>query len=521
MPAAGRGVIVNTMSLNNIKLSSRILIVDDIPANIQVLVSILREDGYQISVATSGKQALELVERVRPDLLLLDIMMPDMDGYEVCRCLKADEATLHIPVLFITALGDPEDEAKGLALGAVDYITKPIHPELVRARVRNHLELKRYQSRLEETVRMRTRELQMTQAVMIESLATLAEYRDPETGGHIKRTQNYVKALASKLRTNPRFCNELDDATIEMLYQSAPLHDIGKVGVRDVVLLKNGQLTDEEFELMKKHTSYGNEALRITEQKLGKSTFLRHAREVAYTHQEKWDGSGYPNGLKGDEIPISGRLMAVADVYDALISKRIYKPPMPHEKAVQIIAEGKGTHFDPDVVDAFLELEGVFRNIAITFADYEEERQMLGAVPAHAAGNAAARTQKVLLAEDNPINLEIMSSQLTAHGYLVDVAANGKEALEHYRSGSYDLILTDIEMPEMDGYELTAEIRRLEAGTGRMTTIFAITASEFDLSADKARDHGFNGYMLKPLDPDILEKKLADFQHVNPGRNEP
>lgn len=502
------------------KLSSRILIVDDVPANIQVLVSILREDGYQLSVATSGKQALELVERVRPDLLLLDVMMPDMDGYEVCRRLKADEATLHIPVLFITALADAQDEAKGLALGAVDYITKPIHPELVRVRVLNHLKLKQYQNHLEETVRMRTRELQLTQTVLIESLATLAEYRDPETGGHIKRTQNYVKALAVKLRNHQRFRNDLDDSTIEMLYQSAPLHDIGKVGVRDDVLLKNGRLTDEEFEQMKKHTLYGNEALRITEQKLGKNTFLRHAREVAYTHQEKWDGSGYPNGLKGDDIPISGRLMAVADVYDALISKRIYKPPIPHEKAVQIIAEGKGSHFDPDVVDAFLELEGVFRNIAVTFADCEEERQMLGAVAAPAEGNAAAGPKKVLLAEDNPINLEIMFSQLTSRGYIVDVAVNGKEALGHYRSGSYDLILTDIEMPEMDGYELTEEIRRLEAGTGRMTTIFAITSSEFDLSADKARDRGFDGYMLKPLDPDVLEKKLADFQHVNPGRNE-
>lgn len=490
-------------------MNSRILIVDDVPANIQVLVSILKEDGYQISVATSGKQALELVEKVHPDLLLLDIMMPEMDGYEVCRRLQADETTRHIPVLFITALADAEDEAKGLALGAVDYITKPIHPELVRARVRNHLELKQYQNQLEETVRLRTRELQLTQAVMIESLATLAEYRDPETGGHIKRTQNYVKVLAVKLKDHPRFSDALDDATIEMLYQSAPLHDIGKVGVRDVVLLKNGKLSDDEFTIMKKHTEFGNEALRITEQKLGKSTFLHHAREFAYTHQEKWDGSGYPRGLQGDEIPISGRLMAVADVYDALISKRIYKPPMPHEKAVQIIAEGKGSHFDPDVVDAFLELEAVFRNIALSFADYEEERQMLRAAPS-APGDAAVQPRRVLLAEDNPINREIMSSQLTAGGYLVDVAADGKEALSHYREVRYDLILTDIEMPEMDGYELTGEIRRLEAGTGRQTPVFAITASEFDLNADKAREHGFSGYMLKPLDLDLLDRKLAE-----------
>ena len=491
----------------------RVLLVDDNTANLQVLRDSLEGLGCKLLVAKNGVSALAIVEKAHPDLILLDIMMPEMDGYEVCRRLKANEATRHIPILFLTALADAEDEAKGLALGAVDYITKPIHPELVRARVRNHLELKRYQNHLEETVRSRTRELELTQAVMIESLATLAECRDPETGGHIKRTQNYVKALAVKLKTHPRFCNVLDDATIEMLYLSAPLHDIGKVGVRDDVLLKAGRLGDHEFELMKKHTFYGHEALRITEQKLGKSTFLRHAREIAYSHQEKWDGSGYPQGLKGEEIPLSGRLMAVADVYDALISKRVYKTPMPHEKAVQIIAEGRSSHFDPDVVDAFIELEAVFRNIALTFADYEEEREMLGGAQSAAASHGVGKADKVLLVEDNPINQEIMFSQLTSTGYLVETASNGKEALAKYSSGNYDLILTDIEMPEMDGYQLTAEIRRLESGKEHLTPILAITASEFDLSADLAKERGFNGHMLKPLDPLVLEMKLADLRH--------
>ncbi|HBD07356.1 MAG TPA: hypothetical protein DCZ69_03765, partial [Syntrophobacteraceae bacterium] len=295
---------------------------------------------------------------------------------------------------------------------------------------------------------------------------------------------------------------------------SAPLHDIGKVGVRDDVLLKAGRLTDDEFDLMKKHTVYGHEALRITEQKLGKSTFLRCAREIAHTHQEKWDGSGYPQRLKGDDIPLSGRLMAVADVYDALISKRVYKPPMPHEKAIQIIVEGSGSHFDPDVVDAFVQLEAVFRNIALTFADYEEEREMLRGAPSVAPADGVRRVNRVLLVEDNPINQEIMFSQLTSSGYLVETASNGREALDKFRSGSYELILTDIEMPEMDGYQLTAEIRRIEAGTGQFMPILAITASEFDLSADLAKERGFSGHMLKPLDPEILEKKLADLRHV-------
>jgi len=313
-----------------------------------------------------------------------------------------------------------------------------------------------------------------------------------------------------QLKDHPLHRDELNDETIELLYLSAPLHDLGKVGVPDHILLKAGKLTDEEFEEMKKHTVYGHDALIITEQKLGSDTFLHYAREIAYTHQEKWDGSGYPSGLKGDEIPLAGRLMALADVYDALISKRVYKPPFPHEKAVQIIIEGKGQHFDPDIVEAFVELQETFRNIALTFADYEEERQMLGGSQVLEAEKGITRpVETILLVEDNDINREIMLSQLTAMGYRVDMAVNGTDALKLYKQKVYDVILTDIEMPEMNGYELTAEIRRLEADGTRSTPIFAITASEFDLNEERAVSLGFNGYMLKPLEVEVLKKKLA------------
>jgi putative two-component system response regulator len=488
----------------------KILLVDDNTANLQVLRETLEPLGCKMLIAKSGASALSIIEKAVPDLVLLDIMMPEMDGYEVCRRLKAGDATRHVPVIFLSALGDAEDEAKGLALGAVDYITKPINPDLVRARVRNHLELKQYQGHLEELVRIRTQEVQLTQAVLIESLATLAEYRDPETGGHVKRTQNYVKALAVKLRDHPRFRDVLDDATIELLYHSAPLHDIGKVGVRDEVLLKNGPLTAEEFQHMQKHAEYGYETLHRTEQKIGKSTFLHCAMEIAYSHQEKWDGSGYPRGLKGDEIPVSGRLMALADVYDALISKRPYKIPMPYEKVVQIIVESKGSHFDPDVVDAFLQVEAVFRNIALTFKDYEEEKRLIQNAPSGERTGKRAHPHNVLLVDDNPINLDIMTSQLVSLGYAVDPATNGKEALERYKEKTYELVLTDLEMPEMDGYALTAEIRRIEAGTENQIPIFAITASYFDLSAESAKAFGLSGYMLKPLDLDVLTRRLSE-----------
>ncbi|MGD8255926.1 MAG: response regulator [Desulfobacterales bacterium] len=486
-----------------------ILLVDDNTTNLQLLHETLDGLGYKLLIAKNGKSALSIAQKAMPSLILLDIMMPEMDGYEVCRRLKAGEKTASIPVIFITAMTDDEDEAKGLEFGAVDYITKPFNPELVKARVRIHLELKHHRDHLEHLVNERTRRLALVQAVTIESLATLAEYRDPETGGHIKRTQNYVKALAVHLREYPRFRAQLDDATIELLYLSAPLHDVGKVGVRDHILLKAGKLTDEEFEEMKRHTVYGRDALQITEQKLGKDSFLHHATEIAYTHQEKWDGSGYPQGLEGDAIPISGRLMALADVYDALISKRVYKPPFSHEDAVKIIVEGKGRHFDPDVVEAFLELENTFRNIALTFADHDEERQMLGD-RADLKLDECRGIENVLLAEDNEINREIMLSQLNSLGYKVDAAGNGREALNKFQNGKYDVVLTDIEMPEMDGYALTAKIRGLEENINETVPIFAITASEFDLTEERAKSLGFTGYMLKPLDPQVLEQKLAE-----------
>lgn len=358
----------------------KVLIVDDTAENIQILMETLKSD-YKIVAAVNGEKAVQLASADPvPDIILLDIMMPGMDGYEVCTKLKGDEKTNNIPVIFITALTEEENEQQGLDLGAVDYITKPFRPALVKARVHNQLELKRHRDHLEELVLERTRELVLTQDATINSLATLAEYRDPETGGHIKRTQNYVLSLAEHLKDHSRFSHFLDHETIVTLHKSAPLHDIGKVGVRDSILLKPGKLTEEEFEEMKEHTIYGRDAIFKVEIELGtevSSSFLSLAREIAYTHHERWDGSGYPQGLSGDSIPISGRLMAIADVYDALISRRVYKPPMRHKKAVDIIAAGRDRHFDPDMVDGFLKLQEKFREIALSFVDSDEEREAL------------------------------------------------------------------------------------------------------------------------------------------------
>ncbi len=354
----------------------KILIVDDTEENIEILVELL-SDLYDISVAMDGERAIESLKNQIPDLILLDIMMPGIDGYEVCKKLKTNKNTKNIPVIFLTALTDAREEEKGLNLGAVDYITKPFTPTLVKARVKNQLELKLYRNHLEDVVKQRTAQLELTQEITIESMGTLAEYRDPETGGHIQRTKNFIKVLAEKLKMHPNFSSFLTDDIIERLYRSAPLHDIGKVGLPDQILLKPGKLTNEEFEKMKQHTEFGRDALRRAEKKLGKNSFLHLATVMAESHQEKWDGSGYPNGWSGEQIPIPGRLMAVADVYDALISKRVYKKPFSHSKAVRIIQEGRGQHFDPDVVDAFMELSEDFRRIALENTDFPEEIKAL------------------------------------------------------------------------------------------------------------------------------------------------
>jgi len=357
----------------------RLLIVDDTPTNIKILNDLLR-DNYIIAVATSGPRALELAwGEETPDLVLLDIMMPDMDGYEVIRQLKAASRTRDVPVIFVTAMSEEEDEAKGLELGAVDYITKPFRAGLVKARVRNHLELKRHRDDLAAMVRERTAELSLTKAVTIESLASLAETRDPETGGHIRRTQHYVRILAERLRLENPGQWALDDDIVDLLFQSAPLHDVGKVGVPDHILLKPDRLTDEEFTIMKRHTVYGRDSLALAEARLGHNSFLRLGAEIAYTHHERWDGTGYPQGLVGEAIPAAGRLMALADVYDALISRRVYKMPFPHTQAVTIIVQGRGAHFDPAVVDAFLMEAEHFRATAIEHADFPEEREALKA----------------------------------------------------------------------------------------------------------------------------------------------
>jgi putative two-component system response regulator len=351
-----------------------ILAVDDNPVNLQIIDKLL-STVYQVRVARSGRKALELINNnIDPDLILLDVMMPELDGYEVCKFLKDDAKFKEIPVIFLTALTDSKDEEYGFDVGGVDFIRKPINPATLLARINNHIKIDKKNKALANRVKDNELQLDIIRDITLNSLLNLAKYRDNETGQHIIRTQNYVKVLATKMREYPSYDGQLSAREIELMYKSSPLHDIGKVAVPDSILKKPGSLSSEEFEIMKKHAEYGFEVLSNAEKNSGineEKSFLRVAKEIAYYHHEKWDGSGYPCKLKNQEIPISARFMAVADVYDALINKRVYKPAMPHQKAVEIIKKGKGTQFAPDVIDAFVSIQDEFNDIA---KDYPEEQ---------------------------------------------------------------------------------------------------------------------------------------------------
>lgn len=359
------------------KARATVLVIDDSPEIIGITAALLK-DKYHLKAANCGEKGLLLAAtEPKPDIILLDIMMPDMDGYEVCRQLKLKLATRDIPIIFLSAMDSDEDLESGFALGAVDYITKPIHGSVMLARVKTHVSLKQSTDFIKDKnvflvgeVYKRAKELEFIQDVTILAMASLAETRDNETGNHLRRTQGYILALAEHLQRHPHFSLLLTRTNIDLIYKSAPLHDIGKVGIPDAILLKPGKLTLEEFEVMKTHATLGRVAIENAEREIGRNApFLNFAKEIAGSHQEKWDGSGYPDGLVGEQIPISARLMAVADVYDALVSERPYKKPMTHDQAAKIIIDGRGQHFDPDIVDAFIELQEKFQEIAEKFSD--------------------------------------------------------------------------------------------------------------------------------------------------------
>jgi putative two-component system response regulator len=353
-----------------------ILVVDDTPSNLSLLNAFLGKD-YRILLANHGVKALQLAQERQPDLILLDIMMPDMDGYEVCRRLKADETLRRIPVLFLTAKVEIGDEEQGLAVGAIDFIHKPISLPIVAARVRSHLQLKAWQDFLLDQnawllreVEKRLSDINRFQDASILTMVSLAEFRDECTGNHIQRTQEYVRLLAQQLAHLPRYQHQLTPEHIELMAKSAALHDVGKIAIPDHILLKPGKLTAEEFAVMRTHAVRGYDMLARAGEHLGEhGEFLKLAKDIAHYHHEKWDGSGYPTGRSGAAIPIAARVMAVADVFDALLTRRPYKEPVPIDEVVAMMKASSGGHFDPEVIEAFMVILPQLMEVALRHAD--------------------------------------------------------------------------------------------------------------------------------------------------------
>ncbi len=365
--------------------SYSLLIVDDIEVNRSLLERRLQHNGYRLSFAEDGHEALEKIQNERFDLVLLDIMMPRLDGFQVLSALKADEKLRHIPIIMISALNEMDSVARCIEMGAEDYLPKPFNPTLLKARINACLEKKRlhdlqvgYRQRieehnnlLEEQIRQQVKEITSTQLATIFAMSKLAESRDPETGQHLERVREFCKILALKLaRDEPQLA--IDASFIDNLYAASPLHDIGKVGVPDHILLKPGRLTDEERKAMEIHSLIGAETLRAVNAQHPGNAFIHMGIEIAESHHEKWDGSGYPHRLKGDAIPLSARIIALADVYDALTSKRCYKEAFSHEKSGDIILAENGRHFDPRVVEAFGKVAHEFKEIRAFYVEKEE-----------------------------------------------------------------------------------------------------------------------------------------------------
>ena len=348
-----------------------ILVVDDIDINRLILSEILSDD-YKIIEAADGFQAIELLfnSPVVPAAVLLDIMMPGMDGFEVLAMMKANARTERIPVLFITAADANTNESRGLQEGASDYISKPFNPDVVKARIKNNIQLKMYQDSLEAMLEQKTAELVTTHERTLETLATIIEYRDLESGTHIRRTSELTKILVHTMLKTGTFYKQLAHKNYNSLIKAVALHDIGKIGIPDNILLKPGALTAEEFELIKCHCAIGHQIIMtIAEGTVDDGNYLTYCKEICLSHHERWDGKGYPNGLAGKDIPLSARILSVVDVYDALVNERCYKPALSHEEAMRLIIDGAGTQFDPDIVALVQMIGDTFKELEKTLGD--------------------------------------------------------------------------------------------------------------------------------------------------------
>lgn len=460
---------------------------------------IFREVGIVSFNIEDTEELFHAIIHANPKMFLVEIDSLEESYFKITKILSKSNMTSHVPIAVITSQDDEAFFDGVMEIEGVHVFRKPFYPSIIRNGLANILKMAYYSETMSQV-----QDVQDVQSVIISSLATLAEYRDPETGEHIKRTQNYVKALAMSLKKEHLFEDFLTEENIELMYMSVPLHDIGKVGIPDNILLKPGRLTSDEMEIMKTHTTLGYETITRIGNRLKNNAFLDFAADVAYTHHEWHDGTGYPKGLKGDEIPLVGRLMAIADVYDALTSKRVYKDAMSHEDALRIMKEASGTHFDPLLIKHMISIEETYRKIAQTYKDSPQD-----------GGHGYPHTLKklyddrqiknILIVEDSRIVRNILKNQLLALNFKVDEAENGEEGLRLFNKKSYDLILVDVEMPKMNGYEMATRISTLG---NRETVMIAMTATDYDVTKEELNRYGISDLLLKPVDLNLLGKKF-------------
>src|SRR5438270_5887543 len=436
----------------------RALIVDDDELSLEILQGVLADMGHEVECAHDGKEALSKLRDGSIHLVITDWDMPSMNGVELCRAIRAGDYDGYVYVIMLTGKDGGQQKIEGLLCGADAFLVKPLNPDELLVSLKT----------AERILSLETRDLAMF------ALAKLSESRDPETGGHIERVQSYARTLAQYLSTTERYGDEIDGEFVRLIFQTSPLHDIGKVGIPDNVLLKPGKLTEQEMAVMRTHAALGARTLEASLQRFPNVRFLQMARDIAHSHHERWDGRGYPQGLAGKDIPLAARIVALADVYDALTSKRVYREPMPHAQAKRMIEKGRGEQFDPDVVDAFLRTERQFIAIRERFRDDEEiagggggraidpQQVMAELDVAEATLPAEPKDdilERVMVVDDDPVALELLRHFMMSQGMDVLACPSGTEALSALPTFRPRLIVSDWEMPQVDGLELCRRVR--------------------------------------------------------------
>ncbi|MBV8781789.1 MAG: response regulator [Phycisphaerae bacterium] len=476
------------MTERNEKL--RALIVDDDELSLEILQDILVQLGYEVERACNGREAMAHLRKHSIHLVITDWEMPEMNGLELCRAIREEDFDGYVYIIMLTSREGGQQKIEGLHGGADSFLVKPLNPEELLVSLKT----------AERILSLETRDLAMF------ALAKLSESRDPETGAHIERVQSYARLLAQYLSTTDRYQDVIDGEFARLIFQTSPLHDIGKVGVPDTVLLKPGKLSNDEMTIMQTHAGLGAQTLEASLQRFPQVRFLQMARDIAQSHHERWDGKGYPVGLAGEAIPLAARIVALADVYDALTSRRVYRDAMSHAQAKTIIVSERGTHFDPDVVDAFVQTEAEFIAIRERFKDDEHKAIETMPAPEPMAMVAAEPLSRVLVVDDDPSICAMLVVFLNAHGVDCVTAHDGPRAMELFAQHQPRLIISDWEMPGMDGLELCRQVRARAGGNHVHFIMLTMHAEEADLS--RAFDAGVDDFLAKPFNSAAMMARL-------------